>query len=110
MRNIWQKLNLLLDKKQKRTMAGILFMMVIGAFLEMASVALLVATVKQLTQPDAVAEGKIAGTVYRIMGSPDFKVFSATVMGAFAGSSLTTMDLPDSIVIMTRSVTSFVLI
>ena len=82
MRNIWQKLNLLLDKKQKRTMAGILFMMVIGAFLEMASVALLVETVRQLTQPDAVADGKIVGTVYRIMGSPDFKIFSAMVMGA----------------------------
>lgn len=81
MRNIWQKLNLLLDKKQKRTMAGILFMMVIGAFLEMASVALLVETVRQLTQPDAVADGKIMGTVYRMMGSPDFKIFSATVMG-----------------------------
>ena len=52
MRNIWQKLNLLLDKKQKRNMAGILVMMVIGAFLEMASVALLVANVKQITQPE----------------------------------------------------------
>ncbi|MBR4731201.1 MAG: ABC transporter ATP-binding protein [Lachnospiraceae bacterium] len=82
MRNIWQKLNLLLDKKQKRNMAGILVMMVIGAFLEMASVALLVANVKQITQPEEALEDRVIGTIYRMAGSPDFKIFSAMVMGA----------------------------
>ena len=81
MKNIWLKLNRLLDKKQKRTMAGLMVMMVIGAFLEMASVALLVETVKQVTQPNSVTEGRIAGFAYRMMGSPDFRVFSVAVMG-----------------------------
>ena len=124
MRNILRKLNRLLDKKQKRTMVGLAVLMVIGAFLEMANVALIASTVKQLTSPENVVEatakqstdpesvakgtaeqsadpesvaespaepltspenvvnGKIAGTVYRMIGSPGLRVFAVIVMGA----------------------------
>ncbi len=80
MKMIWQKLNRLLDKKQKRTMFGLMIMMIIGGFLQMASVGVLVQTVNVVIDPEAVANSKTAGKIYEMMGSPDFSMFSITVM------------------------------
>ena len=80
MKRIFQKLNLLLDQKQKRTMMGLMVLMIIGAFLQMASVGVLVETVNVVIDPEAVAKSKIAGKVYEMMGNPDFNMFSIAVM------------------------------
>ena len=80
MKRIIHKIRLLLDKKQKQTMLMLMFLMVIGAFLQTAGVGILVETVNVVIDPEAVAKSRVAGTIYTMAGSPDFKVFSVAVM------------------------------
>ena len=80
MKQIIHKLGLLLDGKQKRTMFLLMLMMIVGAFLQTAGVGLLVEVVKVVIDPQAVANSKVAGELYEMVGSPDFKTFSITVM------------------------------
>lgn len=77
---IIKKLNRLLDKKQKKTMVLLMCMMVIGAFLQTAGVGILVETVNVVIDPEAVAKSDTAGAIYRAVGSPDFEMFSVSVM------------------------------
>ena len=46
MQQILKKLNVLLDKKQKRTMVWLTFLMVIGAFLQTAGVSTILSVVE----------------------------------------------------------------
>ena len=80
MKRIFQKLMVLLDKKQKRNMAELLFLMVIGAFLQMAGVGVLVTAVNVVIDAEAVSKSRIAGQLYEWMGRPDFSFFSVFVM------------------------------
>ena len=80
MKKIWQKLNRLLDQKQKKTMCGLVILMVIGAFLQMASVGVLVEAVNVVISPEAVTKSRVAGTIYDMMGQPDYGTFAVTVM------------------------------
>lgn len=80
MGEILRKLNRLLDKKQKQTMAFLMVMMVIGACLQTAGVGILVETVNVIIDPEAVAKSKVAGAIYNMAGQPDFNVFSVSVM------------------------------
>ncbi len=80
MRQILKKLNVLLDKKQKRTMVGLMFLMVIGAFLQTAGVGLLVQVVNIVIDPQAVQNSAIASWVYKLFGSPDYKTFAVSIM------------------------------
>lgn len=80
MRQILKKMNVLLDKKQKRTMAGLMVMMVIGAFLQTAGVGLLVEVVNIAIDPQAVQDSRVARTFYELLGSEDYRSFSVTVM------------------------------
>lgn len=77
---ILKKLNVLLDKKQKTTMAGLMVMMVIGAVLQTAGVGLLVQVVNIVIDPEAVQNSRIASFVYRAFGSPEYKTFAVTIM------------------------------
>ena len=77
---IIKKLNVLLDKKQKTTMAGLMFLMVIGAFLQTAGVGLLVQVVNIVIDPDAIRKSRIASMIYRWFGSPDYETFAVTIM------------------------------
>ena len=77
---IWKKLRLLLDKKQKRTMAGLMVLMIIGAFLQTAGVGLLVQVVSVVIDPLAVEKGGIVKAFYDFLGCRDFKSFSITAM------------------------------
>ena len=61
-------------------MLMLMFLMVIGAFLQTAGVGILVETVNVVIDPEAVAKSRVAGTIYTMAGSPDFKVFSVAVM------------------------------
>ncbi|MBR1855182.1 MAG: ABC transporter ATP-binding protein [Lachnospiraceae bacterium] len=77
---IIKKLNVLLDKKQKTTMVGLMFLMVVGAFLQTAGVGLLVQVVNIVIDPEAIRKSRIASTIYRWFGSPDYETFAVTIM------------------------------
>ena len=77
---IWKKLRVLLDKKQKRSMGGLVVLMIIGAFLQTAGVGLLVQVVSVVIDPQAVEKGGIVRTFYDFLGCKDFSSFSITVM------------------------------
>lgn len=80
MKQIWKKLRILLDKKQKRSMVGLLLLMVIGAFLQTAGVGLLVQVVNVVIDPHAVEKNQMVAFLYRMLGSDSYKEFSITVM------------------------------
>lgn len=80
MLKIIKKLQVLLDKKQKRAMGGLIVMMVIGAFLQTAGVGMLVQVVNVVIDPDAVENSAAAGALYRFLGCGSYDSFSVTVM------------------------------
>ncbi|MCM1045127.1 MAG: ABC transporter ATP-binding protein/permease [Candidatus Gastranaerophilales bacterium] len=80
MSQIVKKLNVLLDNRQKRTMAGLIVLMIIGAFLQTAGVGLLVEVVQIVIDPQAVQESRLVGSVYEWMGTKDYRTFSVTIM------------------------------
>ncbi|MCM1568076.1 MAG: ABC transporter ATP-binding protein/permease [Roseburia sp.] len=80
MKQILKKLNVLLDKKQKRDMVGLIFLMVIGAFLQTAGVSLLVQVVNVVIDSEAVENSRIAGIFYRLLGGGEYDDFAVTVM------------------------------
>jgi len=77
---IVKKLRVLLDKKQKRTMAGLMVLMIIGAFLQTAGVGMLVQAVNVVMDPQVLEKGGIVKDFYDFLGYRDFKSFSVMVM------------------------------
>ncbi len=77
---IIRKMNKLLDGKQKRSMAGLIFLMVIGAFLQTAGVGLLVSVVNLVIDPQAVENSRLAGALYALLGGGSYKRFAVLVM------------------------------
>ena len=59
MLKIIKKLNVLLDKRQKRVMFGLTVMMVVGAFLQTLGVGLLVQVVNLVIDTNAMQKNKI---------------------------------------------------
>lgn len=80
MREILKKLNVLLDKKQKRTMVGLMLLMVVGAFLQTAGVGLLVEVVNVVIDPEAVQKSKTVSALYRMVGGGSYERFAVIVM------------------------------
>ncbi len=80
MLEILRKLRLLLDRKQKRAMAGLVVLMIIGAFLQTAGVGLLVQVVNVVIDPQAVEKSALVKAFYDLLGCRDFRQFSITVM------------------------------
>lgn len=80
MLEILRKLRLLLDRKQKRAMAGLVVLMIIGAFLQTAGVGLLVQVVNVVIDPKAVEKSALVKAFYDLLGCRDFQQFSITVM------------------------------
>ena len=80
MAQILKKLNVLLDGKQKRTMAGLVVLMVIGAFLQTAGVGMLVQVVSVVVDPRSVENSALVRGFYDFLGCRDFQSFSVTVM------------------------------
>ncbi|MBQ4259394.1 MAG: ABC transporter ATP-binding protein [Lachnospiraceae bacterium] len=77
---ILKKLGVLLDKKQKRAMVGLIFLMIIGAVLQTAGVGLLVQVVSVIIDEQAVENNEIVGLFYRMLGSESYESFAVTVM------------------------------
>ena len=80
MRRIFKKLGILLDRKQKNAMAGLLVLMTIGAFLQTLGVSLLVEVVQVVVDPEKAMRSSLVSTVYKIFGFEDFKIFSILIM------------------------------
>ena len=77
---IIKKLRVLLDGRQKRIMAGLIVLMVIGAFLQTAGVGLLVQVVNVVIDPEAVESSRAVAMLYDLLGSESYSSFSITVM------------------------------
>lgn len=80
MNKILKKLMILLDKKQKRVMAGLVCMMIISAFLQTAGVGLLVQVVNVVIDPDALQKSRMVAWLYELLGCRSYRSFSVTVM------------------------------
>ena len=64
---IFKKMNLLLDKKQKRKMVLIVFLMLIGGVLESLSISAVIPVVEALVVPNAIEENKVLGLIYHML-------------------------------------------
>ncbi|WP_029231894.1 ABC transporter ATP-binding protein [Butyrivibrio sp. VCB2006] len=64
MRRILKKINVLLDRKQKLQMVGIVFLMLIGGILESLGIALIAPIMQIVMDPEKVQENEILSTVY----------------------------------------------
>lgn len=71
---------ILLDKKQKRVMVGLVCMMIISAFLQTAGVGLLVQVVNIVIDPDALQKSRMVAWLYELLGCRSYRSFSVTVM------------------------------
>lgn len=80
MNKILKKLIILLDKKQKRVMAGLVCMMIISAFLQTAGVGLLVQVVNVVIDQDALEKSRMVAWLYELLGCRSYRSFSVTVM------------------------------
>ena len=80
MLNILKKLNMLLDKKQKTQMLGLLFMMLISAILETASISLVIPVVTVVMDPNAIENSKYISYAYNFMGMKSYTSFTVVVM------------------------------
>ena len=67
MAKIFKKMNLLLDKKQKRKMVLIVFLMLIGGVLESLSISAVIPVVEALVVPNAIEENKVLGLIYHML-------------------------------------------
>lgn len=80
MNKILKKMAQLLDKKQKRFMILLLFMMLIGAILEAFSVAVIVPVISIIVDSNAFAQNELVSTLYRYSGLQSERAFSVAVM------------------------------
>lgn len=85
MLQIIKKLRILLDRKQKLSMVGLMSLMIIGAFLQTAGVGMLVQVVSVVIDPESVEKSGIVRSFYDFLGCQDFQTFSVTVMALLIG-------------------------
>ena len=80
MKQIFRKLNVLLDRKQKLTMGGIVFLMLIGAILETASITLIFPVITVVITPDSVETNKTVSAIYQTLHMSSPTQFALVVM------------------------------
>ena len=76
---ILKKINILMDGKQKREMAGLLLMMVVSAFLETGAVMMVMAVVEMIIKPDTLTQGETYQKICSILhlsGTVEFSVLA----------------------------------
>lgn len=79
---IYRKLMVIMNGKQKRTMGLLLVMMVFGAFLETASISLIIPVMTLVISPDAVEKNEIMAKVYSGLHMTSPRQFTVFVMAA----------------------------
>lgn len=85
MLQILKKLNVLLDKKQKRTMAGLVVLMVIGAVLQTAGVSMIMPVVSIVMDREALHEEGLLNDLFLLFGGGSEIRFTIIVMLALIG-------------------------
>lgn len=80
MKYIIKKINELLDKKQKRSMALLVVMMLFGAVLEVASIAIVVPVVSAVMDESAIRENEYASWLYDLLPVDTVRQFTIIVM------------------------------
>ena len=83
---IYRKLMVIMNGKQKRTMGLLLAMMVFGAFLETASISLVIPVMTLVLSPDAVEKNEMMAAVYEGLHMTDPRQFTVFVMGAMVAA------------------------
>ena len=79
---IFKKLMVIMNAKQKRMMGLLLVMMIFGAFLETASISLIIPVMTLVLSPNAVEENALMAGVYHALGMTSPRQFTIAVMGA----------------------------
>ncbi|MDD5850162.1 MAG: ABC transporter ATP-binding protein [Firmicutes bacterium] len=83
MQKIWKKLNLLLDRRQKQVMVGLVFVMLIGAVLEALGITLIIPILEVIIDPEAISENRYhMGDIYSLLHMQSTKEFALLMMGA----------------------------
>lgn len=77
---ILKKINVLLDKKQKRKMVILLFSMLIGAVLETASIGLVIPVITVVITPNAILENQYLNWVYQFLNMKSETQFTIFIM------------------------------
>lgn len=86
MLKIIKKMNLLLDKKQKRFMVVLVFMMLIGAMLETASISIVIPVVTLVMDQNAVQNNELVHSIYVFLGMKSTRSFTILVMLSMVGA------------------------
>lgn len=84
MLQIYKKMMVLLDKKQKRTMVGIVFMMLIGAILEALGISVIVPVVQVVMDEQALEKYSYMRAIYDFLGLQSQTQFIILILGAMA--------------------------
>lgn len=79
---ILKKLKVIMNPKQKRMMGLLLVMMVFGAFLETASISLIIPVMTLVLDPNAVEKNALMAGVYQGLHMTSPRQFTVFVMGA----------------------------
>ena len=77
---ILKKVRVLLDKKQKRNMAELIILMIVGAIWQTAGVGMLVQAVNVIIDANALENSKTVAAMYRLSGIGSYESFSIMVM------------------------------
>ncbi len=82
MRKIISKLKVLLDKKQKRQMVGIVILMLIGGVLESLGIAMIAPVMQVVIDPQKVEESKLLSGIYNLFNLSSTTQLAALIMVA----------------------------
>lgn len=85
MLKIIKKMNLLLDRKQKRSMVWIVLMMLVGGVLESLGVTMLVPIITVVIDPVQVEQNKYLSAIYDALGLENTTQFAVVMLVAFVG-------------------------
>lgn len=77
---ILKKLRVLLDKKQKTSMVGLIFLMIIGAALQTAGVGMIVPVVTMVMDSGAIEGDGLVHTLYELLGGGSAQRFTVIIM------------------------------
>ncbi len=82
---ILKKMNVLLDKKQKLTMAGLLVLMLIGAILEVGSIGIVVPVVSMVMDENSIHNGGSVQNLYELLPVNSARQFTIVIMLSLIG-------------------------
>ena len=85
MKQILKKLSVLLDKKQKNTMVGLVFLMIIGAALQTAGVSMILPVVNLVMDKEAIHKEGLLNDAFCLIGGGSETRFTVIVMLALIG-------------------------